>query len=83
MRFAKSMFDAEPSLFITEDCPITWKAMQQIQVDKRNIETYDTKGFDHPVDALRYGVVEIPIEQGYDTSPPEVFGDRISGTEVF
>ena len=41
------------------------------------------KGFDHPVDALRYGVVEIPIEQGYDTSPPEVFGDRISGTEVF
>ena len=83
MRLSKSVFDAEPSLYITEDCPITWKAMQQIQVDKRNIETYDTKGFDHPVDALRYGCVEIPIEQGYDTSPPEIFGERISGTEEF
>jgi PBSX family phage terminase large subunit len=83
MRLSKSVFDAKPSLYITEDCPITWRAMQQIQVDKRNIETYDTKGFDHPVDALRYGCVEIPIEQGYDTSPPEIFGERISGTEEF
>ena len=67
----------KPSLLITQDCPYTFKALQQIQVDKRNIETYDTNGFDHPVDALRYAIVEMPVENTY-TTEPEVFGDRIT-----
>jgi len=73
----------KPTLYITEDCPLTWKSVQQIQVDKRNIETYDTHGFDHPVDALRYAVAEMPLEQNYTTDEPEVFGDRITNSIDF
>lgn len=73
----------KPTLYITEDCPLTWKSLQQIQVDKRNIETYDTHGFDHPVDALRYAVAEMPLEQNYSTDEPEVFGDRITNSVDF
>jgi hypothetical protein len=57
--------------------------MQQIMVDKRNVETYDTTGFDHCVDALRYACVEIPFEYGMDTTPPEIFGSRETATQEF
>tara|TARA_Y100000593_G_C4305736_1_gene335642 strand:- start:299 stop:1669 length:1371 start_codon:yes stop_codon:yes gene_type:complete len=83
MRLNESDFTAKPTLYITEDCPYTFKALQQIMVDKRNIETYDTTGFDHPVDALRYGCVEIPFEYGVDNTPPEIFGDRHTTDMVF
>ena len=76
MRLSSSETTGKPSLFITEDCPITFKTLQQIMVDKRHVETYDSTGFDHAVDALRYGLVEIPIEQGFTSSPPEAFGKR-------
>jgi hypothetical protein len=72
-----------PTLYITEDCPYTFKTMQQIMVDKRNVETYDTTGFDHCVDALRYACVEIPFEYGMDTTPPEIFGSRETATQEF
>jgi hypothetical protein len=52
-------------------------------VDKRNVETYDTTGFDHCVDALRYACVEIPFEYGMDTTPPEIFGSRETATQEF
>ncbi|QDP52512.1 MAG: putative terminase large subunit [Prokaryotic dsDNA virus sp.] len=83
MRLNESDFTTKPTLYITEDCPFTFKALQQIMVDKRNIETYDTTGFDHPVDALRYGCVEIPFEYGMDNTPPEIFGDRQTTDMVF
>ena len=69
-------------LYITEDCPHTFRALQQIGIDKRNIETYDTTGFDHPVDALRYGIVEIPIGKSH-SNEVDVFGDRISSNMPF
>lgn len=83
MRLADQQDTGKPSLFITEDCPLTFKALQQVGIDKRNIETYDTTGFDHPVDALRYGIVEIPVGEGAASTPVETFGDRISSNMPF
>ena len=83
MRLSKQPDTGCPALYITEDCPYTFKALQQIGIDKRNIETYDTTGFDHPVDALRYGIVEIPIGQGSQSAEVETFGDRISSNMPF
>ena len=48
----------KPRLLFTKDCPITYQTLQSIPVDRRNIETYDSSGFDHAVDALRYGIME-------------------------
>jgi hypothetical protein len=83
MRLANLQHTGKPTLIFTEDCPYTFKAMSQIQVDKKNIETYDTNGFDHPVDALRYAVCEMPIEGDAAMSPVDVFGDRISANMPF
>ena len=82
MRLARQSDTGSPSLYITEDCPHTFRALQQIGIDKRNIETYDTTGFDHPVDALRYGIVEIPIGKSH-SNEVSVFGDRISSNMPF
>jgi hypothetical protein len=65
----------KPRLFITENCPITYQTLQAVGVDRRNPEAYDTSGFDHAVDALRYGIMERTMGNDYE-SPPEIFGDR-------
>jgi hypothetical protein len=83
MRLAESEVEGKPSLYITEDCPYTFKTLQQVMIDRRNIETYDTTGFDHCVDALRYGCVEFPIEYSYNISEPEVFGERATVKQDF
>ena len=56
--------------------------MQNIQVDKRNPEVYDTTGFDHPVDALRYAVMAKTLIQG-DIYEPESFGERETDSQIF
>jgi hypothetical protein len=83
MRLANLSHTGKPSLYITQDCPYTFKTMSQIQVDKKKIETYDTNGFDHCVDALRYAVCEMPIEGDAAMSPVDIFGDRISSNMPF
>jgi len=57
MRLSTDTTD-KPRLLFTKDCPITYQTLQSIPVDRRNIETYDSSGFDHAVDALRYGIME-------------------------
>ena len=66
----------------TKDCPLTLQAMQNIQVDKRNPEVYDTTRFDHPVDALRYAVMAKTLIQG-DIYEPESFGERETDSQIF
>ena len=83
MRLANLQHTGKPTLYITEDCPYTFKTMSQILVDKKNIETYNTNGFDHCVDALRYAVCEMPIEGDAAMSPVDIFGDRISANMPF
>jgi PBSX family phage terminase large subunit len=83
MRLANLKHTGKPTLYITEDCPYTFKTLGQIQVDKKKIETYDTNGFDHCVDALRYAVCEMPIEGDAAMSPVDVFGERISSNMPF
>ncbi len=83
MRLSPLQHTNKPSLFFTEDCPYTFKTLSQILIDKKKIETYDTNGFDHCVDALRYAVCEMPIEGDAAMSPVDVFGDRISSNMPF
>ena len=82
MRLTINDLTSKPKLFFTKDCPITLQAMQNIQVDKRNPEVYDTTGFDHPVDALRYAVMAKTLIQG-DIYEPESFGERETDSQIF
>ena len=45
-------------------------------------EVYDTAGFDHPVDALRYAVMGRTIEVG-EKYEPETFGERETTIQSF
>jgi hypothetical protein len=82
MRLNIDEFSQKPKLFITEDCPITFQTLQGISVDKRNPECYDTTGFDHPIDALRYAVMERFLG-GDNQSEVDAFGDRSTITQDF
>ena len=74
----------KPRLFITKDCPITYQTLQSIGVDRRNPECYDTTGFDHPVDALRYGIMERPLYIKEDEAGEvQSFGERDTINQQF
>jgi hypothetical protein len=72
----------KPRLFITEDCPITFETLQTIGIDRRNPEAYDTGGFDHAVDALRYAIMERTLG-GDNSAEPEFFGERATINQPF
>ena len=69
-------------LLFTKDCPITFETLQSIPKDRKNIETYDTSGFDHPVDALRYAIIERIIGNNFDDEP-ETYGNRATTEQYF
>lgn len=72
----------KPRLLFTKDCPITFETLQSIPIDRKNIETYDTSGFDHPVDALRYAIIERIIGNNFDDEP-ETYGNRATTEQYF
>ena len=81
MRLRTDSITQKPKLIFTEDCLITFKALQSIGIDKRNPECYDGV-FDHPVDALRYALMEIPVNE-QEPYEPEFFGDRETTIQSF
>ena len=82
MRLQINELTQKPKLFFTEDCKYTLQSLKNIMVDKRNPEVYDTAGFDHPVDALRYAVMGRTIEVG-EKYEPETFGERETTIQSF
>jgi hypothetical protein len=82
MRLRVDEYTKKPKIFFTKDVPLTYRSLKEIQTDKRNPEVYDTSGFDHCVDALRYAVMERTIDSGFD-SPPEVYGERETNIQSF
>ena len=82
MRLRVDEHTQKPRLFFTSDCPITFEAMQTIPIDSRNPEVYDTSCFDHPVDALRYAIMERTLGSDNNTEP-EFFNDRETIEQYF
>lgn len=82
MRFRVDEYTNKPKIFFTKDCPITYQSCKEIQTDPRNPEAYDTSGFDHAVDALRYALMERVIDNSEPTTL-EVDGDRETTIQSF
>lgn len=77
MRLIPQESTTRPRMYFTKDVPYTYETLRNIMIDKRNPELYDSNGFDHCVDALRYAIMEKGINSGI-TEEPESFGDRFT-----
>ena len=81
MRLIPNEQTQKPKLYFTKDVPYTYNTLKNIMVDRRNPEIYDSNGFDHCVDALRYAIMDRKIDTS-ELSELEVWGDReTSGME--
>jgi len=64
MRLKVNEYSRKPKLYFTKDVPLTYGTLKTIQTDRRNPEQYETTGFDHAVDALRYALMERTLDDG-------------------
>lgn len=62
-------------LIVTENCSNLIRVLPEQVHDTRNVEDMNTKGEDHPLDSLRYGLMELGDILGTDTS----FGELNAG----
>ena len=83
MRLRVNEYSKKPKLFFTKDCPITYRSLREIQTDRKNPEAYDTSGFDHAVDALRYAIMERTMGTNINQEEPETQGQTETSIQEF
>jgi hypothetical protein len=82
MRFRIDEYTKKPKIYFTKDVPITYNSVKEILTDPKNPEAYDTAGFDHAVDALRYALMERTLDEG-ESSILESYGERDTNIQSF
>lgn len=69
--------DGKPSLYIFEDrCPNLARELSTIMADEHNPEDVDTNGSDHAIDALRYLLMDWPVNTTRDKPKQDADVDR-------
>lgn len=71
----------KPGLLITENCVHLLRTLPGLPIDEKNLEDIDTKAEDHAYDALRYGLMSVPMTRVLTTA--DVLGAKTADIEHF